>query len=457
MSGDDDHVVDIDVTTRSASNVPTRADLAAFRRVATPSQGVVTETWHQQRAVEQEVFLLQCAQRVKRPDAPLSPLLRDAHVLYLSKGLVRVPESFKGLNASQPWLLYWMLHAQDILGSPLDPDTASAAVEHLRLCRDVASGGFGGGPGQEPHLACTYAAVAALVVIGTTEALGAVQPAEVRRFVVSLKRDDGGFAISPNGEKDVRSLYSAIACASMAGVLDEDLIAGVGDYVRSLISFDGGIGGEPGTEAHGGNTYCGVAAAALAAGTASYWEAEDMKPLSTPPLPRKGAVNAGDTNGSTEPGHSSNSEISPTDALISRFLGREVTDHLVDWAAMRQCRVEGGFCGRTNKLVDSCYSFWVGALFPILGAPRAFNADALQRYILVCCQDEDRGGLRDKPGVKRDYHHTCYALSGLSVAQHYGGATIDDQENRVRKVDVLHNVCDDRVQAAWRYFEQERV
>ena len=26
----------------------------------------------------------------------------------------------------------------------------------------------------------------------------------------------------------------------------------------------------------------------------------------------------------------------------------------------------GGFQGRTNKLVDGCYSFWVGGIFPIL-------------------------------------------------------------------------------------------
>jgi prenyltransferase beta subunit len=28
--------------------------------------------------------------------------------------------------------------------------------------------------------------------------------------------------------------------------------------------------------------------------------------------------------------------------------------------------VEGGFQGRTNKLVDSCYSFWQGSLFSLL-------------------------------------------------------------------------------------------
>ena len=27
---------------------------------------------------------------------------------------------------------------------------------------------------------------------------------------------------------------------------------------------------------------------------------------------------------------------------------------------------EGGFQGRSNKLVDGCYSFWQGGLFPLL-------------------------------------------------------------------------------------------
>lgn len=41
-------------------------------------------------------------------------------------------------------------------------------VFHSRCqCPD---GGFGGGPGQLPHLAATYAAVNTLVILGTEEA-----------------------------------------------------------------------------------------------------------------------------------------------------------------------------------------------------------------------------------------------------------------------------------------------
>jgi len=32
----------------------------------------------------------------------------------------------------------------------------------------------------------------------------------------------------------------------------------------------------------------------------------------------------------------------------------------------------------------------------------------------------ENGGIIDKPGKGRDYYHTCYGLSGLSVSQFFG-------------------------------------
>lgn len=54
----------------------------------------------------------------------------------------------------------------------------------------------------------------------------------------------------------------------------------------------------------------------------------------------------------------------------------------------RQGMVEGGFNGRTNKLVDGCYSFWQGALFAIMqrlppSALRITSQASLQ-YSCVC-------------------------------------------------------------------------
>ena len=90
-------------------------------------------------------------------------------------------------------------------------------------------------------------------------------------------------------------------------------------------------------------------------------------------------------------------------------------------------RLEGGYQGRTNKLVDGCYSFWQGGAVALLPRHRGpatkrescdgtadstscdgeggsdydpdellMDTTRLQRYILRCCQRTD-GGLRDKP------------------------------------------------------------
>lgn len=91
---------------------------------------------------------------------------------------------------------------------------------------------------------------------------------------------------------------------------------------------------------------------------------------------------------------------------------------LISWLSSRQYAPEGGFSGRTNKLVDGCYSHWVGGCWPLIEAalngpggskegptalPAAkeslYSREGLIRYILCCCQEESkRGGLRDKPG-----------------------------------------------------------
>lgn len=86
---------------------------------------------------------------------------------------------------------------------------------------------------------------------------------------------------------------------------------------------------------------------------------------------------------------------------------------LLSWLADRQYAPEGGFSGRTNKLVDGCYSHWVGGCWPLIqsaldGTQSAespkrstpstlYHREGLTRYIMSCCQSKD-GGLRDKPG-----------------------------------------------------------
>lgn len=155
---------------------------------------------------------------------------------------------------------------------------------------------------------------------------------------------------------------------------------------------------------------------------------------------------------------------------------------------------EGGFNGRCNKLVDGCYTMWVGGAIAILGLNGTatqfdsgvysnetdefgvirtrndqlkrdighdneggllFDQKLLQRYVLLCAQDVN-GGLRDKPSKPRDFYHSCYNLSGLSVSQHiFTSAHIDtgstgtmyeeEEENLLAPIHPVYSIRIERV------------
>ena len=295
---------------------------------------------------------------------------------FLLSSLKSLPASYVSLDASRPWIAYWCLHALDLLG--VRPTAIyPSIVEWLGRCRSP-EGGFGGGPGQAPHAATTYAAVLALCVIGTPEAYAAIDRDVLYHRYFSWRTPGGGFRVQDGGEVDVRGSFTVLAISELLGITTPELVRNATSFLASCQTYEGGFGGEPGSEAHGGYTFCAL-----------------------------GALH------------------------VLRQMRIAHVDVLARWLAGRQMLLEGGFQGRTNKLVDSCYSFWQGACFDILAehvkdersagveccsAP-PFDRDALQRYIL-CCAQQDIGGLRDKPGKRRDQYHSCYALSGLSIAQH---------------------------------------
>ena len=397
---------------------------------------------------------------------------------------------FSSLGSSRTWICYWILHSLALLGrldAGLDAEKRRAIVSFLGECQHE-SGGFGGGPGQMPHLATTYAAVCALVTLGGEDALSIIRRNALMDFFLRMSipaEQGGGMTMHQGGEVDVRGCYCALCVCYMLR-MDISRISeacSLVSFVRQCQSHEGGIGGEPGNEAHGGYTFCAFGALVIA-----------------------GQENAVDLE------------------LLKSWLGR------------MQGGVEGGMRGRTNKLVDGCYSWWQGGLCNIASScgssrdDRNGNVDymnaesiisdavndwletatvareelcreqledtqerfdvsvdqlvaaedavketqspdlktelfaiqrtvmmlqdqvhvleqqlvsmttarccqdvirreygrptntmcdmlALQFWILQACQVKDRGGLRDKPGKHVDFYHTCYCLSGLSIAQ----------------------------------------
>lgn len=387
---------------------PSPAQLEDFEAVRTQHEGAITPSWIEQTEVEQDIFLIRCS----RPsDEPIT-LYRERHITWLLRNLRILPRGYDPFDSLQGWVAFWILHALDLLGATVPEDVEKSLIKHLSKFKDPDSGGYGGGPGQAGHMASTFSVVMALCALGSDEALESIDKPSLSQFILSMKQTDGSYKVSQYGEIDVRATYCAIAIASMLGLLEnetgEQYKQNTPEYIGRLQAFDGGLGGEPGNEAHGGNTYCGLATLVI--------------------LERLDAIDA---------------------------------EGLLDWAVMRQMNFEGGFQGRTNKLVDSCYSFWVGSLFPLLSTKpgvsketaKLHDANAVQKYIMECCQFES-GGLRDKPGAPRDLMHACYALSGLSVAQHYCGGSYN-LENRVRRTNPVYNLCIDKFNHAWEFFRRK--
>jgi protein farnesyltransferase subunit beta len=156
------------------------------------------------------------------------------------------------------------------------------------------------------------------VTLGGAHALAAIDRPALRRFLLEMcvpPAAGGGMRMHAGGEVDVRGCYCALAAARMVS-LDTGEIAdacALGAFVARCQSHEGGLGGEPGNEAHGGYAFCGLAALALAE--------------------RAGAVDA---------------------------------RAALRWASRMQGSFEGGFMGRTAKLVDGCYSLWQGGAFALL-------------------------------------------------------------------------------------------
>lgn len=379
-------------------------------------------------------------------------LKREDHIKFLLEAMDELSTSYQSLDASRPWLCYWTIHALNLLNVELEEKVKDRMADFLSKCQDK-NGGFGGGPGQMPHLASTYAAINALVILGTKKAYDLIDRKALLRFYISLKKE-GSFQLHRDGEIDMRGLYCVVSCAKLLNILTPELLQGLGDHVAKCQTYEGGICAYPGNEAHGGYAFCGLAALMI---------------------------------------------INETHKLN--------LESFAYWCSRRQMSFEGGFQGRTNKLVDSCYSFWMGGCFPLSHAlllaekdelteseyktfeyvgwtpkkefkiikdseksslkthdkfPQVdsefyFDQNALQEYILLCCQ-HSKGGLVDKPGKSRDFYHTCYALSGLSIAQHNPSgnhSVLGKKENILNEINPIHNICKDKVKQVYEYFKDK--
>ncbi|KAJ5959202.1 uncharacterized protein N7479_006352 [Penicillium vulpinum] len=385
------------MTTATDSNQPHPGIPALFTQPPPIRDPLITETIDLQNAtLEKCLPFLKGIHSTQKDlnDYGVPALQRDIHTSYLYDALEDYPEGFVAMDASRPWIVYWALAGLAMLGE----DTTRYRERVITTLRPMQNptGGFGGGHGQTSHVAGSYAAVLSLAMVGGEEAFGLVDRNAMWQWIGRLKQTDGGFRVCEGGEEDVRGAYCAMTIISLldlpltlapgsqareAGL--ESLTSGLPEYLSRCQTFEGGISGSPGSEAHGAYAFCALACLSI---------------------------------------------LGPPEEIFNRHMDIPM---LVSWLSARQSAPEGGLSGRTNKLVDGCYSHWVGGCWPLLessleGKPdntkpptnSLFSREGLIRYILGCCQGTD-GGLRDKPGKHVDSYHTCYVMAGLSATQNH--------------------------------------
>ncbi|KAI9741277.1 MAG: CAAX farnesyltransferase (FTase) subunit beta [Cirrosporium novae-zelandiae] len=331
-------------------------------------------------------------------------LNRDGHISFSHKCLRNLPSGYVAADASRPWMLYWALTGLYILGE--DVSQYRDRVVNTLAPMQNPGGGFGGGHGHMSHAASSYAAVLSLILVGGENALNLIDRKKLWHWLGELKQPNGGFQVCIGGEEDVRGAYCSMVMISLLNLplelpptskartsKDDTFLTGLPEYLSRCQTFEGGLSESPGTEAHGAYAFCVLACLCV---------------------------------------------IGKPHEILKEYLDLPL---LISWLSARQYAPEGGFSGRTNKLVDGCYSHWVGGCWPLIEAalngpqptdgpfnlkiPSLFSREGLIRYIMCCCQNEEGGGLRDKPSKYPDSYHSCYVLAGLSGAQHFHYFTED--------------------------------
>ncbi|EGV62463.1 Rab geranylgeranyltransferase [Yamadazyma tenuis] len=257
--------------------------------------------------------------------------------------------------------MYWGVMALVGLKS-LDTLPKPQVIEYVLSCYDAKSGGFGAYPQHDGHILSTLSGLQILLIYDSLHTIDDKR-AQITKFIKDLQLPDGSFQGDSYGEVDTRFVYNAVSSLSILGQLTEDVVERASQFLVRCENFDGSYGMEPGAESHAAQVFTVVGALAI------------MDKLH----------------------------------LVKH-------DKLATWLSERQVK-EGGFNGRPEKLPDSCYSWWVLSPLTILGHQNWVDLARLGDFILGC-QDEEIGGFSDRKDNQTDIYHTCFAIMGLSLADH---------------------------------------
>ena len=296
-----------------------------------------------------------------------STLNLDLHVEFINKYTAnRDDYEFVMAEPLRISAMYWCASALDLAGR-LDRLNRAEVLEYIRDCRRN-DGGYAPAANHDSHLLHTLCAIQLLIIFDALD--DECDRAAVANYVAQRQNPDGSFSGDSSNEVDTRFSLCALATLHLIDKPTAVNVPKAIEFVTRCYNFDGGFGTVPGSESHAGQVYCCVGALAIA-----------------------GSLRLIDV------------------------------DRTAAWLAQRQCP-SGGLNGRPEKLPDVCYSWWVLASLAMLRRLSWIDASKITAFILAC-QDDEEGGMADRPGDYPDPFHTNFGLAGLALFGHPGLQKID--------------------------------
>lgn len=277
---------------------------------------------------------------------------------------------------------YWGIGAVSCLES-MNELKKSEIIDFVLKCQNINTGGFGGCIGHDETITNTHYAILILIQL---DSLDKIDKDKVAEYFKSLQNKNGSFRLDKYGESDTRFSYCAASCLTLLGKTNYIDIDKATKYVLACQNFDGGFGGVPGAESHAAYTFCCI-----------------------------GYLG------------------------ILKKLNSIYVEKTCQWLAARQTHL-GGFNGRPEKLPDVCYSWWILSCFYVMKKDSYIDKELLIDFILKC-QDNEEGGISDRPGNCNDVFHTFFGLAALSLLDYKNLVKIDPyfaiDERIIKRMNLL--------------------
>ncbi|QSS62259.1 geranylgeranyl transferase type I beta subunit [Histoplasma capsulatum] len=391
--------------------------------------------------------------------ADSSSLRKDRQIKYFLRCLKTfLPHQYTSNDSSRMTLAFFTVAGLDLLDAlddNISPAERNGYIDWIYHCQ-VPSGGFRGFPGtifgdskrtsenecwDPANVPATFFALMALIVLG--DDLTRVRRRECLLWLAGMQRADGSFGEVLGSEGRIEGSNDLRFCCCAAGVRyilrgrDASYLRDVGDidigrlisHIEECQSYDGGFSVSPMTESHAGLTYCALASLSFlgcipAAGVCGV---PFLAPTATnfEDLVRWLAWRQTVDLEEAEEGESDAEEMAVTD--VQRSIDEKISA-LPDIPSLSQrpCEVLhwAGFNGRSNKIADTCYSFWVTGTLGILDRLNVVDAEANRRYLLEKTQ-HIIGGFGKCVDDPPDLLHSYLGLASLGLFGEAGIARVD--------------------------------